>query len=43
MGHDTQTLRDSMQFQVNAIPDLWGLKNVKNKKDNEIVIFLKRA
>jgi len=39
MGHGTQTLRETMQFQINAIPEIWSLKNVKNKKENEIVIF----
>jgi len=41
MGHDAQTLRDSVQLQVNAIPEIWSLKNVKNQKENWIVIFVK--
>jgi len=41
VGHDTQTLRDSVQLQVKAITELWSLKNVKKPKRKWNSIFLK--
>ena len=43
MGPDTQTLRDSVQFRVTAIPELWSLENVINQEENKIEKFIKSA